>query len=422
MPSRDIDLRRQPLLPSASPIGLPIALGGSPATLTDGYVIDRWTGQEGLSPTTRRAYVLEGARLLAWMANLAGGHQSSALPLLMLPHLTEEHVKLYANWLTSDVTDKSALSPAALTHAGFKGQPRRKPLHPRSLVQALALVNALWEHASTDPHSAAFMPPGNPVTRVLHTLRSQAKSAKDKFGRKRSDAEVEGALAKYLNPAAWKWVMQVVNDLASTPRWRGDRARQAKLIVWLAYFQALRIHEIRLLETVDLVAPVNAGGRWRMNVTGKGGSREQMTIYAEVLDALTAFTPDVLATYKAAPRPLVRAVAFQRGPAQDQHADKEAVSLSTLHRIFRHVMEQAARRASEAGEADAAEKLHRATSHWCRHARVSHVLNAGASMRVAQRLARHASANTTRIYDHSDPVDVDDPIEAATRATMSQMR
>jgi site-specific recombinase XerD len=59
-------------------------------------------------------------------------------------------------------------------------------------------------------------------------------------------------------------------------------------------------------------------------------------------------------------------------------------------------------KSAENGRPDFAKKLKQASTHWMRHTAITHQTDAGIELRYIKRSARHASVETTMLYQHAE--------------------
>jgi len=150
-------------------------------------------------------------------------------------------------------------------------------------------------------------------------------------------------------------------DFGATAEGARDRA-----VLEVLYATGIRVAELAGLDESDVDLREGA-----VRVTGKGGKERIVPLGTKAIDAVCAY----LATRPSRPGPLVR---NRRGGR---------LTVRSLHRIVRA-------RARGAGLA------RRVTPHTLRHTFATHLLDAGADLRLIQELLGHARLGTTQRYTH----------------------
>jgi integrase/recombinase XerC len=165
-----------------------------------------------------------------------------------------------------------------------------------------------------------------------------------------------------------------------TPAGRRDRA-----ILELFYASGLRLSELADLDLADL----NLSSRI-VRVRGKGGKERLVPFHRAAAEAIRAMMPD---------RRVLPAPAPARGRGDTRHArarDPLFVNLRGGRLTTRSIDRIVRRYVREAGLGQSI------SPHALRHTFATHLLQAGADLRVIQELLGHARLNTTQRYTHLD--------------------
>jgi integrase/recombinase XerC len=164
-----------------------------------------------------------------------------------------------------------------------------------------------------------------------------------------------------------------------TPAGRRDRA-----ILELFYASGLRLSELADLDLADL----NLSSRI-VRVRGKGGKERLVPFNHAAAEAIRAMTPDRRLT----------AVPSTRGRGAARHGrarDPLFLNLRGSRLTSRSIDRIVRRYVRDAGIAQSI------SPHALRHTFATHLLQAGADLRVIQELLGHARLNTTQRYTHLD--------------------
>lgn len=136
------------------------------------------------------------------------------------------------------------------------------------------------------------------------------------------------------------------------------------------------------------------GGRWWLDVMGKGARPRRLPVSDALLDALRAYRE-----------------AFGL-PGEASRTDRTPLVLSSRSRQLAGVTDEAAAEVIKAvfadaadaadlrGERDTAATLRQASAHWLRHSMLTNHANNGVQLKTLQDTAGHASIATTAGYLH----------------------
>jgi site-specific recombinase XerD len=136
------------------------------------------------------------------------------------------------------------------------------------------------------------------------------------------------------------------------------------------------------------------GGRWWLDLLGKGNKPRRVPVPPELLDAYRAYRQAygmLPQSGRADTTPLVLS-SRSREPAR---LTDEAAS-NALKAVFA----AAAGAAAAQGDSDMAATLRQASAHWLRHSMLTNHANNGVQLKTLQDTAGHASIATTAAYLH----------------------
>lgn len=191
---------------------------------------------------------------------------------------------------------------------------------------------------------------------------------------------------RQLEQATWAWFERWLDAACggASPL----AAERRRWLFQLYYHTGLRLAE-PLRETMASFQKLH--GRWWLQVRRKGRADDERE-RVPVTDALLA----ALARYRLHRR-LPALPAGEDVPLLGRLADGGALSANAVYKLVRDAFAQAA---EQAPTPTMQQQLQRASTHWLRHSRASHLINAGVPLRVTQELLGHADAGTTAIYSH----------------------
>lgn len=360
---------------------------------TDEQAIEAWLRVHAAgSSETRRAYEREARRLLAWLVwKTAPGDQ-------LLPLVTLQQAVAFVRWLSEPTGE--LVPEQALRRVGLKlNQPVKAGLGPVSLNQAVVILANLYGHLNTlftpwGPY-APFNPFASLKSAVRQSRQPSAMNAK-------SEAPVSKALLaqpppcprdKALPIGLWKEVLATVELMPRDTAAEVDLYWQSWWILRLQWHSALRRRE-SVEACMSDVERTEDG--YVLQVLGKGNRPACIPMSPQfVLD---------LRTYRLALRMSAMPVEGEHGPlivsaVTAQRARRAHISEATLYRRVIGIFEGTAERLERLGAPrNDVQRLLEASVHGVRHTGIAHHLDAGVSLPMTSRVARHASLSQTARY------------------------
>jgi integrase/recombinase XerD len=346
------------------------------------------------STQTQRSYVREARRLLAWLIWTKGA-DDQLLPLMTLPEATA-----FVHWLERP---GSSLVPAeVLTRAGLPGtQPVKAGLGRSSLSQAVVILYGLYDFLNSLQAPWGPYAPKNPFRSLKAPIRKgialRADGSPEDKNFETPTSTGGSSDIKALSPEHWREVLAEVELL---PR-KTPRDVQVYWQTW--WMMRLQYHSVfRRFESVkaQMSDIRRTGGFYELHVVGKG-RKQAAILMGEVF--VRDFT-----TYRLALGLPALPVLDESGPLivhidPVMRAKGAHISEATLYRRVTGIFRRTADRLVEQGaKAEDVAPLREATLDGVRHTGITHLLDAGVSMRTTSKLARHASVATTANYELGD--------------------
>jgi site-specific recombinase XerD len=199
-------------------------------------------------------------------------------------------------------------------------------------------------------------------------------------------------ITRYLSQDAIGLALSTVaSRAADLPSELRRRARDLFLLLAYAHTGA-RLNEIVSANMGDLYT--EGGGRWWLDLLGKGNKPRRVPVPPKLLDAYRAYRQAygmLPQSGRADTTPLVLS-SRSREPAR---LTDEAAS-NALKAVFA----AAAGAAAAQGDSDMAATLRQASAHWLRHSMLTNHANNGVQLKTLQDTAGHASIATTAAYLH----------------------
>ena len=181
------------------------------------------------------------------------------------------------------------------------------------------------------------------------------------------------------SPRLWKSLPEVLSKeevmkLLKAPATRNGKGIRDRAILELLYATGLRVSEAGTLKLTDL----NSEARF-LRCVGKGGRERVVPVGKYALEWIDRYLTQVRAGLK--PKPEVKQIFLNRFG--------KPLSRQSIWAILKYCARQARIKKP-------------ITPHTLRHSFATHLLEAGADLRVVQELLGHANIATTQIYTHVD--------------------
>lgn len=203
---------------------------------------------------------------------------------------------------------------------------------------------------------------------------------------------VSSRVTRYLSQEAIALAIDTVSRrVPDSPAAERRRERDRFLLIAFAYTGA-RLNEIVSASMGAIYT--EGGGRWWLDVLGKGNKPRRLPVPETMLDAWrryrTAFGLPPLAA-RADRTPLVLSSRSKTVTRLTDEAASDAI---------KGIFAETAAAAAQAGQHDIAASLRHASAHWLRHSMLTNHANNGVQLKTLQDTAGHASIATTAGYLH----------------------
>jgi site-specific recombinase XerD len=344
----------------------------------DHHAIQSWLATKSGSPNTERAYRKEAERVLLW----AVIERQKAMSDLLVEDCTA-----YRDWLSMLGRTDPEQWPFRIAQSNWIGKrntprfsqnwrPFDGPLSAASVRQALTIVSSLFEW--------------------LVRVQFYAFNPWEAVGKKlvpRDEAPDDIELTRVFSEGQWRYLTDHLDVLPLD-----EHTRRLRFALPFAYATGLRLSELVDATTGRLYTmPLRdtIGVRWMLKVRGKGGKWRAVPMP----DGTLAIFVDYLAHRGLDLDPLANP---PETPLIARIGANEPVSSSSLYKAIRTLFQSAADALRTDGRIQEAKDFDRATVHWLRHTRGSHLGLAGVPINLIQKLFGHASLATTTIYTESD--------------------
>lgn len=326
---------------------------------TDSEIAREFIGHGELSAKSRTNTQKELFRFLTWCREEAGKS---------LRQLNVSDLNTYKDFLRAPPPEWVCTTKWPRTDPRYR--PFSGPLSDASRRQAMIAVKGLMAFAEQTGYLRR-----DPGAMVKH-VKTQGGSR----------------ITRYLSQDAIALALATVeNRAADTPTELRRRARDRFLLLAYAHTGA-RLNEIVSAAMGDIYT--EGGGRWWLDVLGKGNKPRRVPVPPELLDAYRDYRQAfglLPQSGRADKTPLVLS-SRTRGPAR---LSDEAAS-DALKAVFA----AAAGAAGAQGDTDMAATLRQASAHWLRHSMLTNHANNGVQLKTLQDTAGHASIATTAAYLH----------------------
>jgi len=381
-----------------------------------------WLNTKAKNSHTRRAYLLEVKRFLAFMVWIRGRPLSSA---------SDGDLEAYrvwlgnpglppADWPANYVPFKRVETPAGSAQFAFQGLAIGSRLRADSTIKGLFKYLHEGGYLAVNPYLRLGKLSGEEVSLDVLIMQKLTPEAHTRQQRQEAIARDNARADKAFSVDLWKWLTRFLDaaendwripdlgaatrqhDFSALPRWSAERQARLRCILLFGYASAGRRAE--LAETT-MNAIVQSGSRWVWKVVGKGrkaiDTPDRVSLNDMAISALTRYRiarglsayPDsterdepLIAKLK--PKRLRQNRQLKTGPGVTaDHLNKE------LQRYFHYA-------AHFAGKVNPAWESHLlgAASHALRHTRGTHFALANIPIATTADQLRHKDPRTTANY------------------------
>ena len=220
-------------------------------------------------------------------------------------------------------------------------------------------------------------------------------------------APVASRITRYLTPEAIALaITTVAARVPDAPAALRRRERDRFLLVAFAHTGA-RLNEIVGANMGAIYT--EGGGRWWIDVLGKGNKPRRLPVPDDMLDAFRQYREAYGLPPHTARADRMPLVLSSRSRTVKRLTDEAAAE------ALKGVFAEAASAAERAGEADIAASLRHASVHWLRHSMLTNHANNGVQLKTLQDTAGHANIATTAAYLHKTDHERHDEIIASVR-------
>jgi len=217
--------------------------------------------------------------------------------------------------------------------------------------------------------------------------------------------QLSSRITRYLTPAAIALAISTVsNRLADSPAAERRRERDRFLLIAFAHTGA-RLNELVSANMGAIYT--EGGGRWWIDVLGKGNKPRRLPVPDEMLAAFGRYRE----AYGLPPH----TARVDRMPLVLSSRSREVSRLSdeAASEALKGIFAEAASRAAHDGDSDTAATLRHASVHWLRHSMLTNHANNGVQLKTLQDTAGHANIATTAAYLHKTDNERHDEIIAS---------
>lgn len=354
----------------------------------DMQAIQSWLNMKSASPNTQRNYRKEAERFLLWSIMEKGR---------ALSDMSIDDCATYRDWMGMLGRVEPAAWPFRISQdqwivTGGIGRERHNSgwrpfagcLSVKSVKQAILILSGLYGWL-VQVQYLSF----NPWAAVSATLVQNKDDA----------PELE--LTRALTRGQWDYLVNYLKGLPESPK-----ARQLGFALQLAYTTGMRRSELVDASTGRLYSmPLSdkIGSRWMLKVLGKGGKWRS----APMPDSLIKSLGNYLESRGLDRDPVTNPPDTPLIARQD---GKKPLTDSMLYKALRSLFAEVAQQLEKDEKSNEAKTFRKASTHWLRHTRGSHLGSAGMPATMIQKLLGHASVATTSIYTRTDDEELWDKI------------
>lgn len=318
---------------------------------------------------TRDNYRKEVERFLLW----ADARKKS------ISSLSVEDVMAYKDFLAAP--DPEWINPVSLSREHPEWRPFRGALAERSIEYAMTCIQAMMEWLVSMGYLRAN------IVKASQLAVSQKRSR---------------LTDRYLHESVIAKLFEAVETVNQDPR---VRARNRWLIA-LLYLSGMRVSEAIGHSMAAFRSDRDTEGkrRWYLSITGKGGKVRQIPASEQLMQELARYRVAFEMTATPAPDESVPLVQAVRGKVPAPITRQQA------HLVVKQVFAEAASSCDDPEDRIALEK---ASAHWLRHSRGSHLVASQVPLNTVREFLGHADLTTTSMYIHDDRHRMHDQIAEA---------
>lgn len=371
-------------------------------TVTDLWCVQYWlTSVASKSPHTRRAYRMQVARWLAWLAATLGPDDN------LLRAARYEHADQFLSWIESP--DGLPLPPWVAQR--YKVRPDKPAATQTVLRQAAVILHGLY-----DELSAAMT--GDPPTSVIQV--NPFKPFRRRYSRTEAPDDIDASgVSKSLSDAAWSalWAQAIRN--AASPGAKRTAARR-RLVLAMLRATWERRNAVAGITWADLRR--SRDGRWKVRMQRKGKGKTWALVPDALMDEIAHFRQATALPPMPTPDEARRSVFWAGGRGAGSNGP---ISDDTLYRDVLALFRLAAASADQTGDPAVATELRRAGAgpHTIRHTMATMYLASGGQARRAQEILGHSSvAVTSRIYDNKSEDEISETLNQQWANTANAKR
>lgn len=353
---------------------------------TDAEIVESFLRElRGRSPHTARAYGTVLNRFLLWLEHTGHGDFQG---------LRREEALGYRDFIAAPSPPEDWTSPQRHRRNDPRWRPFTGPLSREGIRRELGMLRRFFAYLRRSGYLRVN--PFDLETFALDYLPSAETSRAHK-----GDFEIQGERFLEREALAYVWRALQLRPL------RTERAVAAyerdRWLLTLAYIAALRTEEMAT-HTMGSFRSADGGETWRLQILGKGAKAAAIDCSPRLVEALIRFRVSLQRHPQPHPKEtlaLVPSIGEQR----------RALSTRQIYRALTELFRDGAQLARhEHAPSYITTSLERASPHWLRHSRASHLLDGVLPRVVIRRLLRHSHDTSLDIYSHATGQSKDDAL------------
>lgn len=332
----------------------------------DLQAIELWLSRLDKDSHTYRAYRREAERILLW-AIIARGKAFSSLHTLDLSD--------YRRFLQDPMPVEQWIgSPRKKGHADWR--PFAGPLSERSTRYAETVLNALFSWLVDQ-----------------HYLQTNPVKGMPKLSRTKQQLDINRSFSK----SEWKLIKDYLAAKMLSSEQKAQRHYgRIHLILNTLYATGLRLHELAKGVLGDIVkVERNGNTQYWLKIIGKGNKYREVPVPSSLIQIIDeSYTKLTGESWRTVPKtlPLIPRIRGQ---------SVSALKPLAIHKILKAFFAEIAGSLSHT-DAEASEKLARASTHWLRHTHGTHAVDMDIALTVVRDNLGHSSIAITSQYVHAD--------------------